>query len=1363
MDFFNKTKLLGKKNKFKGLILLMRIAIITIVCFVFWISALAQAPKLMLPIGHNGPVNFAEFSKDGRKAATASDDKTAKIWDVESGRLLANLMGHQGNVKKIHFSPDGSGLITYADDGVTGIWDAHTFRLIKMLPRDTVTFDEGFDPSFSANNKWIVTVSYKKVCLWNAFTGKLITSVVASDRASLTSARFSTDGGKIVSASRALEVNVWRIDTTKIKGKVILEKTTGLRNLRKLNESISWSRDAERRNQADAIFSSNGKWVATMHGLHKFVQVSDAVTGNLIADFDGHSDYINTVCFNPDNTLLVTTSKDGTARIWDSKTGKLKYTLDEREGPLPEDSKTEAYKISFSPNGKQLLVLSTGNGTNELSCAKIWDPETGRLQRTVDSAVYISNAAFNFNGSKLILAINNNFSNDQKAVIYDLNITAAIKYLGGHTGSLSNMELSKDASRMLTFSPENNLMRIWDTKEGKILFTIKSGTAKDADNYSNSLMHFNQDASMLLYSLNNDVQIYNTKNGALINRFSTGDEKILDINFAPDQQKMVALTFSKDTVSGVENYRIAEWELTTGKFARVLYEVHSPVMGINSSQLPEYSNNRSMLLDVAYNTVQVRNAETGNIIASFQGHKNYQIHAAHFNPDNKKIIIASGTGGAGAPDDYEVNIWDIASGKIISKLKDPHQPYIIDAFFMPDSNRVLTVYSRDSAIKMWDALTGAPLFKINNKNQSFPKVYISPNGQKIIIADYPDRLQLWDGNKGNLIKNMEGHSGEINAVMFTPNSDYIITTSQDKTLKKWDAQTGKLLYTAFVIDSADYLVVDNDGRYDGSESARKSLYFMCDDEMIDLEQFEKLCWEPGLVSKLQGFNKEPISAKKLSDINICNFTPQVEQKGLVNGNYNYVISERKGGIGEVQLFINGKQIKSYQNGALAKDGLHAYRLSVPAKELDRYFSSGVANSITVKATTKDNSMTSRGGDGEGPVLDKKKGNPNMYIVSIGINEYKGQELKLRYASTDAESFASVLKSAAQKLLNTDSVQHIKNYVFSTETANPNKPFKKAIKEQLAKIAAESAADDILVIFFAGHGVLQGVQKKFYLLTADAAAFNLNGVENDVAISFDELSEWMRNIVANKQVLIMDACNSGEAIDAQNLMGKREIPADLARAQENLKDQTGIYMLAASASGRPAFEASQFGQGLLTYSLLNGIKNQEALQGNGFIDITKWFTSAARNVSELAREVGERQDPKVIGNQSFDVGLVDAALLNSIQLPVRKPIFQKSNFLQTDLMIDNLHLSNSVDSILNVRAAMGRESSLTYVESYKSADAYSIRGNYSVENDRITIKVLLIQGEKMTGYRFEKTGAVGQAGNLATDITEEVIAFVKNKK
>ena len=91
---------------------------------------ISQNPELVLPIGHTGKINSAFYSPDGKYIATASEDKTVKIWEIKSGKLLYDLTGHTDNVYSAEFSSDGTVITTISRDKTVKTWDFKTGKLL---------------------------------------------------------------------------------------------------------------------------------------------------------------------------------------------------------------------------------------------------------------------------------------------------------------------------------------------------------------------------------------------------------------------------------------------------------------------------------------------------------------------------------------------------------------------------------------------------------------------------------------------------------------------------------------------------------------------------------------------------------------------------------------------------------------------------------------------------------------------------------------------------------------------------------------------------------------------------------------------------------------------------------------------------------------------------------------------------------------------------------------------------------------------------------------------------------------------------------------------------------------------------------
>ncbi len=1273
---------------------------VLMILFITQVDARAQEPRLMLPIGHTAQLYSAVFSVDGKWVLTASEDKTAKIWDVQSGLLLANLQGHTAAVLDASFSSDGNAILTLSADGTVKVWNTHTGSILYTINADDDHMIQS--AAFSPDGKKILTTSIDGTAsIFNTGTGKLLVTCIGHTGI-LMKGGFSSDGKYVLTCGYDSTARIWNADN---------------------GQMVSVLKGHKNR-ISDVMMSEDGKKVVTA-SQDSTARIWDVVSGKPLFVLKG-KDIVQFARFNSKGTQIITTSFDNLSKIWDVATGKLVYTLDGKDGYI--------YSATFSPDGKKAI-------TGHDHVAVMWDLTTGKSIRDVMVNAGVTTINFSKDGSRFVTG-----SDGATTEVWDTESGKPLVLLDGHTFGISSEHFSPDGKSILT-SGEDAMARIWDMKTGQLKFTLKGHFAP--------LLYaeYSPDGKKVATaSLDSSVKVWDANTGKLLKSIDAHKGPVTQTKFSPDGN--ILATASDDKT--VKLWNTKTWELLRtlkGHKASVSYIGFSP----DNRLLVSFSSG------AAEHTVRLWDAATGNMKATIE-RVAQNLTSIAFSPDSKKLVLVQTEAGrlikkqAWIPQNPK--IWDIASGNFTMVCRG-NTDDIEFATFSPDGKKMLAA-TMSGIIYIWETNSGKLLNTVIGHTSMVEYVEFSADGRQFISAADDNTAKVWDTETGKLLFDLKGHLSNVLQAHFSKDGLFILTKSSDNTLKKWNAVTGELMYTFFAVNNDDYLVLDKDQRYDGTPGARKLLYFTCDNEIIELEQFEDLCWEPGLASKINGVNKEPITAKKISDINICNFTPEVVQEGLKEDGYHFTVQSRNGGVGEVQLYVNGKMIKTFDPQTLTKTA-NNYALTVKTDLVKPYFIKGSTNQVLIKATTKEGTMTSRGITMEEVATGVSNVNPNMYIVSIGINKYKGEKIQLNYASTDAESFGAALNASAKKLLNTDGKEHVKNYVFSTETNNTNWPAKAAIRKKLEEIALIANPEDIMVIFFAGHGVLQSGQKNFYLLTAEATGFEMSGVEKEVAISTDELNTWMQNIKANKQLLILDACNSGQAVsDLQELIAKRDVPADQVRALENLKDKNGTFILSASASGQSAYETSQFGQGLLTYSLLSGIKNQDGLKENKYIDVTRWFNNASDNVRAMAKEIGGRQEPQIIGNASFDVGLVDEEVMNGIKLSVRKMIFARSIVYSGDplLLIDPLQLSNEIDKELNNQSARGAASPLTYIENNLSADAYSIRGIYETKGNVISAKISLIKQNKKV-KDFLETGRVDARQVYTQKIVNDITLYLKS--
>jgi WD40 repeat protein/uncharacterized caspase-like protein len=1332
--------------------------------FFFGYTITAQEPKLILPIGHSLGVANAEFSPDGKKIVSSSLDNTIKVWETATGLLLANLEGHSDTVTYATFSPDGRKIATACEDGTAKIWDASKAILLVDINGHT---DKVFYAEFSPDGKKIVTASADQTAkVWDTETGKLLADL-KGHILEVWAARFSPDGKKIITASNDSTAKIWDAITGKL-----------LSDLRGHTLYVSV-----------AVFSPDGK-LAITGSVDSTAKIWDVHTGNLLYNLKGHKDAIGFASFSPNGKKVLTGSDDGFARVWNIKTGESLFSM---EGKVRTQVDKFAYfypdiitGAQYSPDGKKIMTVYLD------SSVKIWDAVSGKLLKKIKKDyVYVNSASFSPDSKKIALSYA--YGNIE---IRDINTGDLLNNLKGNANYFQGVYLNSDGEKLL-ISNERGPAKIIDLMNASLVTTFPEKNAVPPGLYAK----YSPDGKKVLTYFNDNIaRVYNAITGSLLFELKSGFRSGLFADFSPDG-KIIYTSGGGDSI-------VRFWDASHGKLIHSLKR-NNPQSGIQYSP----DQKRILITNQFEGIISLYDTQTWQLIVEKKVHQKF-MHRAEYSPDGKKIITVSDDSTAKvwnaenadslfvlknegrriqfakfSPDGKRLflrftekikmsvvtKIWDAETGKYINELNHyGSEPEFFNAhvWFTKDGSKIFYGMA-DRSVKFWDVNTGKLVNDFKNLKESIHTQTkgITPDGKQFIVCSDEGTISFYAIETGELMRQLSGHKFRISGVQFSPDMTKIITYSFDHTLKLWDANTGNLLYTFIAINDDDYLVLDKDNHFDGTEAARKLLYFTCGTEVIELDQLKDQLWVPNLAERI--LNGETINAAKLSDLNICNLTPLVDTVEQTASQYRFQITPRLGGLGTSIVYVNGIEVKRYTPQQLIKqkDG---YQLAVDKKELQKFFIVGKENSITVKSITAKNSISSRSVSINEKGNEKNAALPNLYAVVVGVSDYKGEELDLSFAAKDAVDIANAIDASAKKLLNTDDKEHVFIYKLHTSAGRDKFPEKNSIKQVFTEIAAKAQPNDILLIFFAGHGVMESEKNQFYFLTADASNATVSGALKNVGISTDELSEWIKPQVmkAQKRILIFDACNSGQALneiisfnnDAKNMLASRgDESGKQKKAIEKLNEKSGMFILSASASDQKAYEIGKYNQGALTYSLLKAIKEQpDILEDRQYLNISRWFNAAEKTVGELARETGTRQQPQIVSTSNFNIGIVDDDVRNNIVLPFEKSMFTRSDFRNTETTIDNLKLRSIVDKEL-IDLSQQANASLIYSPEYEGQNIYQLSGSYKVSGNEIAVTIIITQGGTEIKTKFEVTGKMENLSQLSTAIISAVKKWVESNK
>lgn len=245
------------------------------------------------------------------------------------------------------------------------------------------------------------------------------------------------------------------------------------------------------------------------------------------------------------------------------------------------------------------------------------------------------------------------------------------------------------------------------------------------------------------------------------------------------------------------------------------------------------------------------------------------------------------------------------------------------------------------------------------------------------------------------------------------------------------------------------------------------------------------------------------------------------------------------------------------------------------------------------------------------------------MVVIGINKYQDNKLDLTYSVADAQSIASTLNNKT-KLAFKDVI----TYDLLDQGATKN-----AITDKLAQIA-EDSQNDVLVVYFAGHGI--AIKGEWYFLPHETTLQANEQYLASVGISAKQIQELLAKIPVQKILVMIDSCYSGAGLKAlENLQNSQR---HFSRA---LSKSVGIVVLAATRKDQEAMESTELGHGLFTYIVNSGMQGAADLhprdQKISAHEVANYSTATIPTFSKKYSEVSQEPTSFTIGEDFVLLG------------------------------------------------------------------------------------------------------------------------------
>jgi WD40 repeat protein len=1155
-------------------------------------------------------------------------------------------------------------------------------RLVPQLGNGAVQF-----VAFSPDGRFVVTLD-GSLRLWDVTSGNLIRVLVGNANDQFASAAVSPDGRLLVTEDYSGLAQLW-------------DAATG-------NQIRSFEGHSE---PVEAVSVSPDSRFVLTGGNDKTAGLWDIATGKQIRLFAGHAGAVHSVAFSPDGRFILTGSDDGTARLWDVATGKQIRSF---------DGQTDAvYSVAFSPDGS-LVLTGNKDGT-----ARLWHASTGDQIRSFQADkrrinVDIYAVAFSPDGRSLLTG-----GRDGAVHLWDAATGQRIRSFEGHANDVGSVAFSPDGRFVLTGSVDSTA-RLWDAASGQQIRSFE-GHTKDVKSAV-----FSPDGRYMLTGISDGTaRLWDSGTGQQIRVLAGHKQSVGSVAFSADGRFLLTGSYDKSA-------RL--WDAATGQVVRSFEADTGEVGSVAFSP-----DSRFVLTGLDDNTARLWDASSGHLVQSFGGAIPTYRASVAFSPNGRSVLTGGVTGNA--------ELWAAASGELIRSFPggsdDKDDDFIFSLALSADDRFVLT--GNSLAARLWDASTGNQIRSFKGDPFGVRSVAFSPDDRFVLTAGWFGMASLWDIGTGQKIRSFTGHTDTVSSISFSPDGRFVLTGSDDTTTRLWDAATGKQLATLLSFDNGGWAVTDSAGRYDSNDPDNTpGLVWVTDsNRVIELKQLKDNYYTPNLLASIMKGDRLP----EVKGLDLVPAPPEVAIAPAHQADSKHLslsVTNQGGGVGRVVVSVNDRKVTVLEHPvAEGTGGKAAVTVDLSAATLKPG-----ENTVKVYAFDAGNQIRSHEAVATFTVAANAKGisveyddsmdtgyKPQFYGIVVGTSSFAGNHaMDLQYPAHDAESMMTGLEIGAGKLFGKENI-HLR--LLTTDAKEESgQPTKVNIAAAFADAAKNAKPTDVLLVYLSGHGVnLRTEKDSYYYLTTDAKTLDFANnpeLRNLSTVSSAELTQWMgaKNMPL-KEVLILDTCAAGAANEELlKLVEKRDVPPDQRRAVEFLKDATGTVILMGSAADKVSYEASKYGQGLLTYALLEGMKGRSIEEGSR-LNVSHWFQNASEDVTQLAQSIGGVQKPVIAApsGTGFPVALLDPADQARIPLAAVKPELVHLSCHDDD---DNDPLNLGIIIRKQLReishpSARGQESEppILYFDDMTDGPADSLVPKivYSVSGDTVRLRLRIEQAGK----------------------------------
>ncbi|NII26111.1 hypothetical protein HB364_13535 [Pseudoflavitalea sp. X16] len=997
------------------------------------------------------------------------------------------------------------------------------------------------------------------------------------------------------------------------------------------------------------VLSRSGTMIAS-GGADGVIKLWDAQTHTLLRTFFGHSGWVNGMSFMQNDEQLLSCGWDGDIKIWDVQTG---------EEIAGQQGVGEIRAMALDSAEKNLVLVGNACQVFKLSPGKLtphWRFETGSLMTGVcfipgtakfavggwDSKVHLYNLEEK-------LEEPSNYEVDKW--IFDVSITQDGQYLCsvGHEVAVWNtrtgqkLKVPRDVGFCwaAAFHPRSHLLALAFEYDSVLVWNLDSGqiTIVPASEKSSSIVFNPEYPAVLFGGEDGTVNIFDLLTSETV-RLTGEAHFAAGLGFSPNGQWLaIGWGYQNGYIGGEQRPNVRLWNLISGQQEAPLHSRQMEVklirynqrgdllavgdeMEIDMWSLPsrnKFAHIDCWADDFGFSGDQHIYAKTSryafekwNFFKALSKDSSQQYYWAGFSKNGQWAALFNS--------DYHLTMKNLKTGNdVVRGLRTGG----MGPLAISENGQMVAYGDVGSTVTVLDVPThkkihSFPLYESHEQSAPAECITFSRTG-KILACGGSNRATIWNVRTGRKIAVMRDHPGKLLALDISPDEKLLVTAADGESgiVRLWDMQTGKLLASLVSIQAGkDWLVIAPDGLFDGTWEAIAKVGWRVGltTNVNRIESFYNDYFRPGLLADLAN-GLRPKATVDIATVLQLPGLREMMKSGMAkveraNGKTILYLTQRP--TARSQVYVDG-HLLDYLPEEMLQTADHQWRYKV---ELPGDVQFELVHKTDQTITNKDQILRKH--------TTSNLGDATMHVQLVGVDKY------------------DLARSGFKPLKNSVvSAQQVGAF-FKAQGADGNSLYKKinllpplydslatvqAIRTRLIEIADTAHAQDVVVLFFIGHGIVPVGQEMFFFGCYDMKGPNPKDQVN-TGFNTAMLVDAIRAIKARRIVLIIDACQSGGAIESL-----RKI-ADLKRsaAPGDSNNRTISPHISVIVSSSPLEQALQptGATSVLTQSLLEALSDSSP-NNTGSIWISDIVQTISLRIPALSAHAGQTHTPMIISS------------------------------------------------------------------------------------------------------------------------------------